>query len=310
MFGAGIGAGQLVRPDLLADLKGATTSRILGILTRAIQVGILSERGDALAFRHDVMREVVYDGIPPAVRSALHVDAARVLLTRRAAPAIIAAHLLRGARDPAAVPMLVEVADELGAHTPGQAADLLERALELMSPSDPDRPRAAVELVRLLALSGRAQAAAERAQHALSEGLNAEAELRLRIGFAEAMAMQGRSQAVLEQLEQAQRLPGLSDRELAPLLGTVAHARLFVGELSESETAAAEGLRAAERVGDQAAACWALMARSIALMLQARLEPSLQAISDAVRRADRGTPDARLRQPRLFLAPTLSALNR
>ena len=302
--------GSSFAPDLLADLKDASTGRILGALKEAIQVGILRDRGDALAFRHDVLREVVYDRIPPAVRSALHVDAARVLLARRAAPAIIAAHLLRGARDPAAVPMLVGVAAELGARTPAPAAELLGRALELMPPTDPDRPRTAVGLVRLLALSGRAQAAAERAQDALSEGLDIEAEARLRIGFAEAMAMQGRSRAVLEQLEQAQRLPGLSDHELAPLLGTVAHARLFVGELSESETAAAAGLRAAERVGDQAAACWALMARSIALLLQARLDPSLQAIGDAVRRADRGSPEARLRQPRLFLAPTLSALNR
>ena len=48
--------GDSFAPDLLADLKGASTSRILGTLKQAIQVGILSERGDALAFRHDVLR--------------------------------------------------------------------------------------------------------------------------------------------------------------------------------------------------------------------------------------------------------------
>jgi hypothetical protein len=50
-------------------------------LEQALTAEVLTEHGDALAFRHDLLREGVYADIPAPLRQALHRDAAAALRT-------------------------------------------------------------------------------------------------------------------------------------------------------------------------------------------------------------------------------------
>jgi DNA-binding CsgD family transcriptional regulator/tetratricopeptide (TPR) repeat protein len=302
--------GERFRLSELAAILGRPAGALVPALDEAIQAGILVPVGDVLGFRHDLLREVVYEDIPAPVRAGLHLDAARGLSAAGAPAATVASHLSRAADDPAAVALLLEVAPQLAPRTPAGAAELLLRALELMGGDDPRRTGVSAGVVQLLAWSGHVEAAAARAQTALAEGLDAAAEARLRVGLADVMTFQGRTGGVLEQLELAQRIPGLGDGDLAELLAAVAHARLFVGELAESKAAAEASLAAAGRAGDEASACYALSALSMALRYEGQLERGLSAAREAVARADRGPPQARQRQPRAFLAPALWSLGR
>lgn len=297
-------------PRVLAAVMGRSTAAVFPALDEAIQVEVLFSRGSGLAFRHDLVREAVYRRIPAALRGSLHLEAARVLAAGDAPADVVAAHLLRSGEDPGAVAMLRDAAERLAGRAAGAAADLLDRALELLPAGHPDRASTAVSVVRLLAWAGRPAQAAARAEDALAAGLDAAAEARLRVGLAEAMIFRGLPLGVLEQLARARRLESLGDAELAPLLAAAAHARLFTGQLDMVEPDVCDAVAAADRVDDEASACFALLARAIRLRSRGLLDESLRAAEEAVARADNGPVGARHRHPRLFLAPTLFTLGR
>jgi len=53
--------------------------RLLDAAREALEAAVLTDRGHALAFRHDIVRTAVYAGLPGPARQALHGSAARVL---------------------------------------------------------------------------------------------------------------------------------------------------------------------------------------------------------------------------------------
>jgi hypothetical protein len=122
------------------------------------------------------------------------------------------------------------------------------------------------------------------------------------------MIFRGLPLGVLEQLACARRLDRLADAELAPLLAAAAHARLFTGQLEAVEQDVRDAVAAADRVGDEASACFALLARTIWLRSRGLLDESLRTAEEAVARADNGPIEARHRHPRLFLAPARDRL--
>ena len=92
--------GVRFRLDVLADVLGVALNELRGLLGEAAAAGVLGrvEPGSA-AFRHQLLRDAVYDAIPPADRVALHARAADVLAAhaergRDAGPAEVARHLL------------------------------------------------------------------------------------------------------------------------------------------------------------------------------------------------------------------------
>lgn len=294
----------------LAAVLGQATGSVLPALDEALEAGLLASRESRLRFSHDLMRETLYRRIPGGLLASLHREAARILSTTGAPAGVRAEHLLRAGDDPGVVPMLLDASRDLAGTGPRAAADLVARALELMGPGAPEREQAAVDLVRLLAWAGRPERAAARAEAFLAGGLSRRAEARLRVGLAEAMIFRGLARGVLDQLALARSLEPLADEERAPLFAAAAHAHLFTGSLDEVENDVHRAIAAADRVGDDASACFALLARTIRLRGQGRLDESLQAAQEAVLRADNGSLLARGRHPRLFLAPTLFSLGR
>ncbi len=108
---------------------------LLPALDEAVSAGVLGEAGDHLAFRHDLIREAVYEDLPLAVRKGLHRDAGRALADAAAPLSAVAAQLVLGASagDREAAAWLRRAGQEAALRSPGVAVELLERALALLA---------------------------------------------------------------------------------------------------------------------------------------------------------------------------------
>jgi predicted ATPase len=79
-------------PDLEV-VSGRSAGALMGIVDVAANAGVLADAGPRLRFRHGLIRQVLYEGIPTALRAALHVEAARALADAGAGPERVAAQL-------------------------------------------------------------------------------------------------------------------------------------------------------------------------------------------------------------------------
>ena len=77
----------------LEALTGRDASDLIEVVQEAIAAGVVAEAGQRLRFRHGLIRQVLYEGMPVALRSALHLEAARALAEANAAPERVAAQL-------------------------------------------------------------------------------------------------------------------------------------------------------------------------------------------------------------------------
>jgi ATP/maltotriose-dependent transcriptional regulator MalT len=136
----------------VAEMTGQPATRWLSAITEALAADVLTEVGDRLAFRHDVLRQSVYEDLPRSARHALHRDAATALRRLGEPAARVATHLVVAAQpgDEEAVEVLSQAAGEMFAAMPRAAADLAVRVLELMTDDDPRRPPMIARTVEML----------------------------------------------------------------------------------------------------------------------------------------------------------------
>lgn len=129
-------------------------SELLPLIAEARDAGVLVEATDRLAFRHELVRDAVYEDVPLAARKALHLQAGRALAEAGAAAVKVATQLALGAErgDEDAISWLRRAAADVFPRDPDASADLLERALKLMEERHPERDATLFTLV--LALIG------------------------------------------------------------------------------------------------------------------------------------------------------------
>ena len=157
----------------LALLAGRPPSQLIAPLRAAQRAGVVEARGERLAFRHELVRDALYEDMPLSVRRGLHAEVAAAL-TRAGRPAErVAEHLLRGGADPEA---LVTAARELIGRAPGAAVDLYRRAQ-----ADGARADLAAELAEALVAAGRLGEGEAACREALAGELDAEWAARLRL---------------------------------------------------------------------------------------------------------------------------------
>ena len=182
----------------VALISPGTVTDVVAALDPAQQAGIIVPDGERLCFRHDVIREAVYDDLAPAVRTSLH----RYLATRLAETGAplerVAAQLMLGAStgdstgDSEAAALLRRAAAEAAASSPAIAAALLGRAVDLAGDAAPLRRELLADLVRPLLWTGQAA----RAEQVCAEGLalhpTAAEEPLFWLGRADALLLQGR----------------------------------------------------------------------------------------------------------------------
>lgn len=125
---------------VLAQILEARVETVRVAARSAVEWDLLAVDESGYRVRHDLLREAVYDALPPALRRALHARAARVLSSPSGIePAELAHHWHRAGDATQAAKASLEAAElaEL-AHAPRSAYLQLERVLSLWSSLDSD----------------------------------------------------------------------------------------------------------------------------------------------------------------------------
>jgi DNA-binding CsgD family transcriptional regulator len=136
----------------VAEMTARPASKWLPAVEEALTADVLTEARDRLAFRHDLLRQSVYEDIPRSARQALHRDAATALRRLGEPVARIATHLVVAAQpgDEEAIEVLSQAVREMFGAMPSAAADLAVRVLELITDDDPRRPAMIARTVEML----------------------------------------------------------------------------------------------------------------------------------------------------------------
>src|SRR5579875_612880 len=195
----------------LAGLLFTSAAALSEALDGAVASGLLRrEPSGAVAFTHDLFREVTYGELPPPRRRSLHQQAARALTAAGYSPALVADHLLRAAQDgtdPALVPALRAAVDATRAWAPEVTADLLDDAdalggQELPSELLPDR-------VEALFLRGRGQAAEQLVRERIGTVTDPAVAARLQVTVIRSLANRAEMTPVLAAIDRTLAIPGL-----------------------------------------------------------------------------------------------------
>lgn len=229
--------GQGFTEDLLAAATGLPLPQVEDALRQAVDHNILRAAGGELRFRHDLMREAVYDDLLPAQRHRLHVAAAAAIEADEAIIdppgarwGVLALHWKAAGEQVRALAASVQAARwarEVGA--PSEAADHLETALALWEQAPPEVHPGGTDRAALLEQAAQARAAAGQLLRARTLAAAAVAELagsadaervalaHLQVGLCAWEA--GQAAASAEAFEQAVGL--LADRPPSPAKAAV-----------------------------------------------------------------------------------------
>jgi DNA-binding CsgD family transcriptional regulator/tetratricopeptide (TPR) repeat protein len=248
--------------DGAALMDGRPSTALLPLVELAIRAGVLEDDGQRLSFRHDLFRQAVYEDIPPSVRKALHRAAAARLLESGRGALDAAPHVLVYAApgDYEAVDILRRAAAFVVSMMPIAAAELIERALRLISPPDPLWPEVGREVVNILTRARRTSAAIAVADELLATSLSNEDAARIQAEAAQALWEAGLLTQMSQRIGSALVLDGISRRSRANLLALEA---LVLSRLADAEVADAAGraaLAESARVDDADAQATALRA--------------------------------------------------
>ncbi|GAA3954771.1 helix-turn-helix transcriptional regulator [Actinoplanes auranticolor] len=305
----------LGRPFTLHEVAGLLaqpTAELLGATRDAVDAGTLIDSGSSLWFRHNLIREAVYDGLPGSARQALHREAVTVLRNEGRPAAEIAEHFVHGAQqvDPQSMELLRDAIDEVAHSAPGAAADLIMQTLDLLRGDDPGRLQLIADAIRLLASAGRLAEAQKLGDIYLSCGLSAPDEAAILLGLAEALKHAGQDREAVAYIERALCREGVPTPDQARLLGVQAHGLLQVGELDAAQRAAAGAVEQGGLSGTHSAVVLGGAAQSAVAYARGELDLALRHADDAVTLADRVRGEAPHRHPRLWLGRALVALDR
>ncbi len=289
-------AGDPFDPELAAAAAGATAEAaaldalVLRDLVRPVGPG------RAFAFRHPLVRQAVYDALPPAWKLEAHERAAAALATRGAGPTARAHHVERYARpgDRTAVAVLREAATR--ASTAASAARWYGAALRLLG--DDVRARAA-----LLVPMGCALAAAGQfrdAREALLEAQGVTPSLELTVAIAQVETELGRYADARRRLRLALDAELAEDRAAVTFeLAAVAYYEGQLGELGAWTGAAIEAA-----AGDRVLHAGALALGALAALWTDEPERAEPLLDEAVASLEGATDDALAGRPAaaLFVA--------
>jgi DNA-binding CsgD family transcriptional regulator len=239
----------------LAVVMGRSAPDLLDALGAATRGGILLNEGRSLTFRHDLIRQALYQRMPHAVRHALHLSAAHALVEAGLPPEEIAEHVLRGAApgDLLAVEWLQAAARQIGSRSPTIAADLLQQALEIVLPGHPARDSMLADLALFLLSSDRLTESEAIARGVLARPHDPTVDGPLRLCLVQCCVGKGMVPGGLDEIDQAVRSPALTDRQRARLWGWAATCRVILWDLDGAVANAELALHACGKTDDLSA---------------------------------------------------------
>ena len=196
----------------LATITGRPAVDLSVVLGEAIRARVLEDDGDRLRFRHELIRDAIYEDLAGSVRRALHREPGQ-RLAQAGAPALqVAEHLARGARpgDAEAVAWLARAARQAAPRSSDVAADLLGRAAGLMPPGDPGRDGLLADQASSLMWARRIADAEAACRSLLGPHLDPSLEGIVRVCLGHALVSAGRAAEGLCELELAGQSPLLT----------------------------------------------------------------------------------------------------
>ena len=235
----------------LATVADQTIVALEPDLRELFKSGILVERGEQLAFAHDIVREAIYSDVPRPVRLALHLEIA-TSLERAGAPAVrIAPHLLLGATTGGADALraIDRTAAALSRVAPDLSLRLLELGLELVETGSADWDAFANSSIRNLILLGRLTDAESRIRAVLARPHDPALDPQLRRGLHVCLERAGRLVERRAELERMVDDPRVGDRERADLQGSLAFTRLMTGDAAGARALGDAALLGGRRSG-------------------------------------------------------------
>jgi DNA-binding CsgD family transcriptional regulator len=300
--------GSSVAVTDLANVADLPTPGVIRGLDPAIRTEVLVDAGDRLAFRHDLVREAIYDDIPLAIRAGMHLQAAERRLRAGGRALDAAPHFARGVvdRNVEAAEWMRRAATEVTARSPATAVELLERGLEMTSSGDEVRAQISAELVRAMLWSGRWADAETLARQVLERENETPRAAALRYILARSFAYRGRLAEAIAEAEAAIASPATNDRERARLLADISLRRPLAGDLAGGETSAQAAIAMAQP-GDTLAQRTALSGLALIAALRGETTDAAAIARSAVPLSSESAAEAvELVQPTFFLGIVLT----
>jgi DNA-binding CsgD family transcriptional regulator len=262
---------QILRTAALLDAKFTVTdlavllrrpvSELAAGLQEAVAARILVGSGAELAFRHQLIRQALYESMPTALRTALHAEAARELAATDA-DALSVAQQLFAARQPGegwSRAWLIQAAPTLTTRAPQLTADLLWRERDETPSGDEAWDGLTSSLARALLAVGSYDEAARQASVALPTMADPARQAETYSVLARAQVSAGRSDEAITTMRLALAsadLPRTWQARMRALLAMLE--RADTGDLDTADATARQALALAEEAGDAFATAHAL----------------------------------------------------
>jgi DNA-binding CsgD family transcriptional regulator len=257
--------GPAFSADELRVVTGQRATDLIDVVDEAVSAGVLSEseRG-ALAFRHGLVHQTLYEGMPASLRAALHRQAAENLAGAGAQATRVAGQLL--AAPPAADTWMIDwVADAgpmLSQRAPQVAVNLLERARDGLDWQDSRREHLDCELAMAQLMLGDNEQAVRLVEPVFEKTRDPAMAGRIAWTLAYALSRMGRLERAIEVTDQALARDGLPPVWSARLRARRAVSLFAVGRYDEASAEAGRAEAEGDQAGDRLAVGFALYARA------------------------------------------------
>jgi DNA-binding CsgD family transcriptional regulator len=289
----------------LATVLGRSVVSLLPAVNEARAADVLAESGSTLGFRHPMIRSALYEEIPGPVRAAWHREAGRALAEAGAPANRVARQLLQAVRGPTDATELMDewilrwldtAAPLLVGQAPRAAAELLSCAVARTSADLAQHDTLVCWLAEALYRVGDAAEAERVAQRGLAATDNPDLLVDLHWTLAQCRTMAGRFSESLATLNQALAHPGISARNRARLLVSIARTHRHLGQIEKADQAASAALAEATEADDDWALGWALHVLTYTAAMRGRAGDALPLYDRAlaVTQAEPGLTDLRL----------------
>lgn len=270
----------------LAAASGRRAADLMAPLREAIQAGVIQDVGDALSFRHELIRTTLYQDLPGSFRATLHADIGRTMLAAGDDAAGAAVHLSRAGagHDLNSARALHRAAREVLLGAPAAAVELLERARGMCVGQESAREGIDGDLALALLWAGDPRGDAQ-APAVLRDPAAVTDRERLHLTLVETLLQRGNLAGVVAESD------SLLGSEYLKDAGAAARAlRAFALALRgdrEAARSADDAIAEAIATGDDHAHCQALLAAAHVRALSADLAGALEVATRAVMVADR-----------------------
>jgi DNA-binding CsgD family transcriptional regulator len=263
----------------LALASGRRAAELAGLLDQAQQAGVLAATRAGMAFRHPLIRDVLYEQMPAGVRAAWHLELARSLSAAGGAVAAVARQLSAALAADGQLPARGWVTDWLAAHgtelseqAVPLAVTLLSQAWEQMPLGDVRRVALAVPLAWALQRVSRDGEVEGVARQTLATAPVVTAEQALELHLATAIVIPDAA-AAIARLEAAEAERDWGARHLLLLQAMRARTLAYQGALEgEARSSAVRVLETAIRLHEPRSAGWACIALGNASMQRLDLD--------------------------------------